>query len=102
MHQTYKVVFLLFDGHLTAFFDATKLPQFLVLPRYSLPVQQLGSNYICNPKLTSSVIAKRLISLVEFLVFRYLYREKNPGKVPDLIDLVVQLNILLGNIIAQK
>ena len=32
MHQTYKVVFLLFDGHLTAIFDATKLPQFLVLP----------------------------------------------------------------------
>ena len=34
MHQTYKVVFLLFDGHLTAIFDATKLPQFLVLPIY--------------------------------------------------------------------
>ena len=32
MHQTHKVVFLLFDGHLTAIFDATKLPQFLVLP----------------------------------------------------------------------
>ena len=32
MHQTYKVVFLLFDGHLTAIFDATKLPQFWVLP----------------------------------------------------------------------
>ena len=67
-----------------------------------IPVQQLGSNDICNAKLTSSVIAKRLISLVELLVFGYLYRETNPGKVPDLIDLVVQLNILLGNIIAQK
>ena len=32
VHQTYKVVFLLFDGHLTAIFDATKLPQFLALP----------------------------------------------------------------------
>ena len=32
--QTHKVVFLLFDGHLTAIFDATKLPQFLVLPIY--------------------------------------------------------------------
>ena len=32
MHQTHQVVFLLFDGHLTAIFDATKLPQFLVLP----------------------------------------------------------------------
>ena len=35
MHQTYQVVFLLFDGHLTAIFDATKLPQFLVLPIYT-------------------------------------------------------------------
>ena len=34
VHQTHKVVFLLFDGHLTAIFDATKLPQFLVLPIY--------------------------------------------------------------------
>ena len=34
MHQTHKVVFLLFDDHLTAIFDATKLPQFLVLPIY--------------------------------------------------------------------
>ena len=34
MHQTYKVVFLFFDGHLTAIFDVTKLPQFLVLPIY--------------------------------------------------------------------
>ena len=32
MHQTHQVVFLLFDGHLTAIFHATKLPQFLVLP----------------------------------------------------------------------
>ena len=32
VHQTYEVVFLLFDGHLTAIFDATKLPQILVLP----------------------------------------------------------------------
>ena len=31
MHQTHQVVFLLFDGHLTAFFDAIKLPQFLIL-----------------------------------------------------------------------
>ena len=29
--QSHQVVFLLFDGHLTAIFDATKLPQFLVL-----------------------------------------------------------------------
>ena len=35
MHQTHQVVFLLFDGHLTAIFDATKLPQFLVLPIYT-------------------------------------------------------------------
>ena len=35
VHQTHKVVFLLFDGHLTAIFDATNLPQFLVLPIYS-------------------------------------------------------------------
>ena len=34
MHQNHQVVFLLFDGHLTAIFDATKLPQFLVLPIY--------------------------------------------------------------------
>ena len=32
VHQTHQVVFLLFDGHLTAIFDATKLPQFSVLP----------------------------------------------------------------------
>ena len=31
VHQTHWVVFL-FDGHLTAIFDAIKLPQFLVLP----------------------------------------------------------------------
>ena len=36
MHQTHQVVFLLFDGHLTAIFDATKLPQFLVLPIYTM------------------------------------------------------------------
>ena len=34
MHQTHQVVFLIFDGPLTAIFDATKLPQFLVLPIY--------------------------------------------------------------------
>ena len=34
VHQTHQVVFLLFDGNLTAIFDATKLPQFLVLPIY--------------------------------------------------------------------
>ena len=33
VHQTHQVVFLIFDGPLTAIFDATKLPQFLVLPR---------------------------------------------------------------------
>ena len=32
VHQTHQVVFLIFDGPLTAIFDATKLPQFLVLP----------------------------------------------------------------------
>ena len=36
MHQTHQVVFLLFDGHLTAIFDATKLSQFLVLLKYRL------------------------------------------------------------------
>ena len=34
VHQTHQVVLLLFVGHLTAIFDATKLPQFLVLPIY--------------------------------------------------------------------
>ena len=32
VHQTYQVVFLLFDGHLISIFDATKITQFLVLP----------------------------------------------------------------------
>ena len=32
VHQTHQVVYLIFDGPLTAIFDATKLPQFLVLP----------------------------------------------------------------------
>ena len=32
VYQTHQVVFLIFDGPLTAIFDATKLPQFLVLP----------------------------------------------------------------------
>ena len=43
------MVFLLFDGHLTAIFDATKLPQFLVLPIYSF--QQILNqiiNIICG------------------------------------------------------
>ena len=35
MHQTHQVVSLLFDGDLTAIFDAAKLPQFFVLPIYS-------------------------------------------------------------------
>ena len=35
VHQNHQVVFLLFDGHLTANFDATKLPHFLVLDPYS-------------------------------------------------------------------
>ena len=34
VQQIHQVVFLIFDGHLTAIFDATKLPQFLVLPIY--------------------------------------------------------------------
>ena len=37
VHQTHQVVFLIFDGPLTAIFDATKLPQFLVYP-YMLTV----------------------------------------------------------------
>ena len=32
VHQTHQVVFLIFDGQLTAIFDATKLLQFFVLP----------------------------------------------------------------------
>ena len=40
VHQSHQVVFLIFDGHLTVIFDATKLPQFLVLP--ILMLNQLG------------------------------------------------------------
>ena len=32
VYQIHQVVFLLFDGHHNGIFDATKLPQFLVLP----------------------------------------------------------------------
>ena len=42
MHQTHQVVFLLFDGHLTAIFDATKSPQFLVLPIYVIFALQIS------------------------------------------------------------
>ena len=34
VHQAHHMDFFLFDGHLTAIFDATKLPQFFVLPIY--------------------------------------------------------------------
>ena len=44
MHQTHQVVFLLFDGHLTAIFDATKLSQFLVLPIYWIFTSERGRN----------------------------------------------------------
>ena len=46
VHQTHKVVFLLFDGHLTVIFDATKLSQFLVLPIYIYIYIYLLSNVL--------------------------------------------------------
>ena len=49
-HRTYKVVFLLFDGHLTAIF-ATKLPQFLVLPIYQ---QQQNNTTVIDGYIVSS------------------------------------------------
>ena len=65
-------------------------------------VLQLGSNDLCNPKRTINITAKRLISLVDFLIFEYnikkvvicqvLRRENTLEKVPDFNNLVVQLN----------
>ena len=47
VYQTHQVVFLLFDGHITAICDATKLPQFLVLPIYVQILVFTNMNVFC-------------------------------------------------------
>ena len=58
MHQTYKVVFLLFDGHLIAIFDATKLPQILVLPIYETHITECAKPKCKISMLDNAIVVK--------------------------------------------